>query len=263
MRRLQLMLASLSLLCLGFTVACGRLSLPSSGPPPIPNDEPKPAPGRSYLTDPFGGYHGWQTGSTDGGNVQVKNHRMTIGTNRPHTFYTPSLSKYATSGNYDYGISSWLQQGDVDLAFDATVEKDAGAFALYSAACRFQNRGTFYAFLFQSDGFYTIRKFVNEKPTILLDVTQAKDGWIETGLSTNHIHIVCRGDHLQLTAIIIRSLRSPILNLSGAPSPWPVARVMSPVPKFTLRISTSARPLRMTPSRLPFLRALMLLCNLL
>jgi hypothetical protein len=158
--------------------------------------EPKPSPGEPYLSDPLGGVAKWGTQDTKDGTVTVGNDVMTIDSRKPEYFVTSALTHQNVSGNYDYGISPWLEQGDVDLTFEATVEQDAGSFALMGAACRYENGGTFYAFIIQSDGKYTLRKFVNENVTRLVDVTPSNA--IHTGLATNQVHITCLGNHLQL-----------------------------------------------------------------
>jgi hypothetical protein len=158
--------------------------------------EPKPAPGEPYLSDPLGGYAKWGTGDNSGGTISISNDQMTIESRKSQYFATSALTNQTVHGDFDYGMSPWLEQGDVDLTFDATVEQDAGSFALLGAACRYENGGTFYAFIIQSDGKYTIRKFASENVTRLVDVTPSNA--IHTGLATNQVHIVCTGNQLQL-----------------------------------------------------------------
>lgn len=175
------------------------LALSARGPAAIPFDsahEPKPRPGEPYLADPLGGYAKWDQGQTNSSTVNVDNDEMTIETNKTQYFVTPALTDQTVHGDFNYGISPWLKAGDVDLTFDATVENDAGSFALFGGACRFQNQNTFYAFIIQSDGYYSIRRFVNEHSTRLVDVTKASA--IKTGQAINHVHIVCLGSHLRL-----------------------------------------------------------------
>jgi hypothetical protein len=158
--------------------------------------EPKPRPGEPYLNDPLGGYAKWGTGDNNDGTISISNDQMTIESRKSQYFVTSALTNQTVHGDFDYGMSPWLEQGDVDITFDATVEQDAGSFALIGAACRYENSGTFYAFIIQSDGKYTIRKFVNENVTRLVDITPSKA--IHTGLTTNQVHIVCTGNQLQL-----------------------------------------------------------------
>jgi 3-keto-disaccharide hydrolase len=192
--------------------------------------EPKPPPGEPYLNDPLGGYARWGTGDNNGGAISINNDQMTIESRKSQYFVTSALTDQTVHGDYNYGMSPWLEHGDVDLTFDATVEQDAGSFALSGAACRYENGGTFYAFIIQSDGKYTIRRFVNENVTKLVEVTPSNA--IHTGLATNQVHIVCMGNQLelwvngtQLASLTDDQLKTGSIAMAGGAGDKPGTRV--------------------------------------
>jgi hypothetical protein len=128
--------------------------------------------------------------------MSVNNGQMTFAGKKGRSFDAIPFTHQTITGYFGYDISEWLEQGDVDLAFDATVEMDASLFALFGAACRYQSDRTNCAFILQSDGKYTIRRFVNDNVTRLVDVAPSKA--IHSGLVIDRVHAMCLGSQLRL-----------------------------------------------------------------
>jgi hypothetical protein len=188
---------------------------------------PTPKPGDIQVSETFDGNYRWSTLTTADVAIQVANGRLSIEANKVNTFYTVPFE--SMKGGTDYSISKgggqteWLQQGNIDMTFDATVESDSGSYAQIGATCRYQNAQNFYSFIIVSDGRFSIFKEVNDKVTNLHPWTFSDA--IHASQMKNKIHIRCSGDQLSfevndsnLATVTDRDLASGIIALLAGPA---------------------------------------------
>ncbi|HKJ28416.1 MAG TPA: hypothetical protein VJ965_12310 [Anaerolineales bacterium] len=100
-------------------------------------------------------------------------------------------------------IFSWsvAQQslGDVQIEVDLAYTGSAPS-AEMGIICRMQNSHDFYMFTIRSDGYYAVFKMYQGNEYFLsADGYQFSDA-IQTGVSTNHLTVLCAGERLVLSA---------------------------------------------------------------
>ena len=189
------------------------------------------------VQERFDGVHQWQTGTSDDTRVEETVGRLVIATTKGHSFYTSAfISMWGGTDGRDYSIDmgggqiDWLQLGNVDMTFEASVERDTGT-AQYGVACRFQDDANFYGILIESRGYYAIGKTVNNKNTTL---ASGKSSAIHAGLATNAFHVTCSGDQLtlavnntHLATVADSALKTGIVALIGGAEEDPADTVVS------------------------------------
>ncbi len=108
-----------------------------------------------------------------------------------------SLSLAVKSKSIINWASSSKNFADVDMTFETTLATGGNSNTLFGAVCRGKDDINFYWFALTADGYYTITKFVDGKPTPLVDFTPSSA--IHAGKATNTVRVICSGDKLQLT----------------------------------------------------------------
>ena len=85
-------------------------------------------------------------------------------------------------------------QIDVDLAYTGSAEV-----AELGVICRMQNSHDFYLFTIRSDGYYAIFKMYQGSENFLTGDGYQFSEAINTGMSTNHLTVLCAGEGLALS----------------------------------------------------------------
>ncbi len=102
----------------------------------------------------------------------------------------------------DPNIFSWstIEQSFGDVSMTVDVAFTGGAdLAEMGLICRMQNNQDFYFFTFRSDGAYAVFKMYQGNEIFIgMEGYQFSDA-IHTGLNTNLVEVVCRGEELSLT----------------------------------------------------------------
>jgi hypothetical protein len=86
-------------------------------------------------------------------------------------------------------------QIDVDLAYTGSAEV-----AEMGIICRMQNSHDFYMFTIRSDGYFAIFKMYQGNEYFLSSEGYEFSEAIHTGVSTNHVTVLCAGEQLSLSA---------------------------------------------------------------
>jgi hypothetical protein len=166
----------------------------TEGPLPIPT----PKPGDIQVIETFDNVYQWGTEKNLDSSIEEGNGQLSIQTSKPNSFFTSAfLSMWGTGDNSIYlagGQPAWLQQGNIDVTFEATVERNTGV-AIFGAACRFQNDQNFYEFILDSNGYYAIGKTIDGTNYLL---TKGTTGAVHSMQVINKVHIVCSGLELSL-----------------------------------------------------------------
>lgn len=101
----------------------------------------------------------------------------------------------------DANIFSWsvAQQsyGDIEISVDAAFTGPA-AMAEIGVICRMQNSQDFYFMTIRSDGAYAVFKMYQGNEFFIGMEGYQFNPAIRTGLNTNHLEVVCRGENLSL-----------------------------------------------------------------
>jgi hypothetical protein len=164
------------------------------GPQPMPT----PKPGETLINETFDNQFKWGTQINKDPTVEEANGKLSFQTFTPNSFFTITFLSMAggsdTSINTAGGQTEWLKQGNIDMTFDAYVERDAGP-ATFGAACRYQNDQNFYLFILDTKGYFGIgRVFKGNNLLLQKGDTNATLG----SQHTNKVRIICSGDQLTL-----------------------------------------------------------------
>lgn len=127
--------------------------------------------------------NGWNIYEGEEGSVQIQDGQLVIEVDKKKTWYLSSPQNTAS---------------DVDVSFDATIQKGTPANAGFGAVCRHKDDNNYYDFSI-SNGNYRLDKIVNGTSETLIDWTESAA--IKQGVGeTNHIRVVCSGSSLLLYA---------------------------------------------------------------
>jgi uncharacterized repeat protein (TIGR02543 family) len=100
--------------------------------------------------------------------------------------------------NFDWSVWAWIDAGpftDFALEIDARLVSGPSGSA-YGVIFRLQNADNFYNFEVKGNGYYYLKKYLNNEWVTLQALTRSD--FINEGNSTNHLKVVCEGSQIEV-----------------------------------------------------------------
>jgi hypothetical protein len=192
------------------------------GPQPMPT----PKPGDILVNETFDNQFKWGTQVNKDPTVMEEGGKLSFQTFTPNSFFTITFLSMAGGSDNSIdmagGQTAWLNRGNIDMTFDAYVERDTGP-ATFGAACRYQNDQNFYLFILDTKGYFGIGRVYKGNNLLL----QKGDTTATLGSQhTNKVRIICSGEQLtlavngtSLATVNDPLLKTGIINLIGGTGP--------------------------------------------